>query len=537
MDNTYDQASNKQQPSVYTGGYLETPFAAKRTPPSTYHQPTQPDNTAPRWTPSQGYDGPPYGFRCDFSAPSPGGRGFGGPRLCLPYGFDPSVPLPPFGCLPPGHFPSMIPTPPVNTYSNGGASAFHRTQQFRPGPQLNVTQYDPDSSRKHQQHEYQDLSVSGAPFGCTVFSPWGKDHDRSPGTTTRTEDGTGLQRKHDQQWLRLFLQSRGKTSKIPQTQQSCVPDLRRALHRAAQLISQLAGSCETLKNNVENKCAWTDSYVMALNVKKELQDKLKVLSDGSCLDTWKAKLSCVAKRRARRQRARKLQQMEIKHREDLLSEKEAAIDKWRLQQIHKVEEKKKEQELKMAADAVLCEVRKKQADVKRMQDVLRSLEKLRRLRKEAALRKGIVAEQECNEAFSSQLEQLKCVMKKRTAVYSAEQKALMVMLEGEQEEERRREWEKRVKKERERQLQRKHRVDAILFGDELPADSVLQPFRDYYTQAERSLHALLQIRREWDAFVIATAHPDGSPVPQSWVLPDTPSDHAWASALHSADTE
>lgn len=47
-----------------------------------------------------------------------------------------------------------------------------------------------------------------------------------------------------------------------------------------------------------------------------------------------------------------------------------------------------EQELKLAADAVLCEVKKKQADVKRMQDVLRSLEKLRRLRKEAALRKG-----------------------------------------------------------------------------------------------------------------------------------------------------
>lgn len=47
-----------------------------------------------------------------------------------------------------------------------------------------------------------------------------------------------------------------------------------------------------------------------------------------------------------------------------------------------------ERELKLAADAVLCEVRKKQADVKRMQDILRSLEKLRKLRKEAASRKG-----------------------------------------------------------------------------------------------------------------------------------------------------
>ena len=108
---------------------------------------------------------------------------------------------------------------------------------------------------------------------------------------------------------------------------------------------------------------------------------------------------------------------------------------------------------------------------------------------------------------------------------------------------------------------------SICFTDQLPTDSYLQPFRAYYTQAERSLHALLQIRsififtfsvhlhyslfnnknyglvicfsfrREWDAFVVSAGHPDGSPVPQSWVLPDAPSDQAWASALHTADTE
>jgi len=56
--------------------------------------------------------------------------------------------------------------------------------------------------------------------------------------------------------------------------------------------------------------------------------------------------------------------------------------------LHFILELCQERELKLAADSVLCEVRKKQADVKRMQDILRSLEKLRRLRKEAALRKG-----------------------------------------------------------------------------------------------------------------------------------------------------
>lgn len=47
-----------------------------------------------------------------------------------------------------------------------------------------------------------------------------------------------------------------------------------------------------------------------------------------------------------------------------------------------------ERELKAAADSVLSEVRKKQADTKRMVDILGSLEKLRKLRKEAAARKG-----------------------------------------------------------------------------------------------------------------------------------------------------
>lgn len=48
-----------------------------------------------------------------------------------------------------------------------------------------------------------------------------------------------------------------------------------------------------------------------------------------------------------------------------------------------------ERELKLAADAVLSEVRRKQADSKRMLDILKALEKLRKLRKEAASKKGV----------------------------------------------------------------------------------------------------------------------------------------------------
>lgn len=99
----------------------------------------------------------------------------------------------------------------------------------------------------------------------------------------------------------------------------------------------------------------------------------------------------------------------------------------------------------------------------------------------------------------------------------------------------------------------------IVCSSELSADAVPQPFIDYYTQAECSVNALLQIRfnnilslehhirfgtaivkqcfsfrSEWDMFVVAADHPDGSSIPQNWIMPDQPSDGAWASALHLA---
>lgn len=79
---------------------------------------------------------------------------------------------------------------------------------------------------------------------------------------------------------------------------------------------------------------------------------------------------------------------------------------------------------------------------------------------------GIVTELECEEAFYSRLEKLRSVLKSRTAVYASEEKALMVMLEGEQEEERMREREKQVKNEMDKWLQKKQSVEAMLFGGE-----------------------------------------------------------------------
>lgn len=481
----------------------------------------QPNHTASPWIPpAASFPAPP--------PPPPGGAPFGGSRFRLPYGFDPSVPPPPFDCPPPGHFPAMAPS---GAFRGPGDSPFQP-----PSEQLGAAPARAECGLR-QRKDFRDggLSYEGQP--CPA-QPRPLNRDSSWEAAAQAEDEDVLQRRQDGQWLARFLQSRGTSGpQQPPPELGSVPAFREALYGAARLLSRLQELCLTLQHSLDADDGWSEAYLTALDVKRELQAKVEQVTDSQSLELMKVKVGRIAKRRARGRGAKKELQMEEMLAEELSCEKEASIDKWRMRQIQQVEEKKKELELKLSADAVLCEVRRKQADVKRMQDVMRSLEKLRKLRKEAASRKGITTEPQCDSAFSSQLELLRSVMKRRTELYSAEEKALKVMLEGEQQEERRREQERRIRKERERQLERKHRVDSMLFGDELPAEGVLQPFHEYYSQAEHSLQALIQIRKDWDAFLVAADHPDGSCVPQSWVLPDPPSDPSWSSALQAADAD
>ncbi|XP_015345307.1 programmed cell death protein 7 [Marmota marmota marmota] len=248
-----------------------------------------------------------------------------------------------------------------------------------------------------------------------------------------------------------------------------------------------------------------------------------------------------ARRRLERVRRRRLRLRERAREREAEREAEAAraaereqeIDRWQVKCVQEVEEKKREQELKAAADGVLSEVRKKQADTKRMVDILRALEKLRKLRKEAAARKGVCPPASADETFEHHLQRLRKLIKKRSELYEAEERALRVMLEGEQEEERKRELEKKQRKEKEKFLLQKREIESKLFGDpdEFPLAHLLQPFRQYYLQAEHSLPALIQIRHDWDQYLVPSDHPKGNSVPQGWVLPPLPSNDIWATAI------
>uniref|UniRef100_A0A3P9JZ32 Programmed cell death 7 n=1 Tax=Oryzias latipes TaxID=8090 RepID=A0A3P9JZ32_ORYLA len=462
------------------------------------------------------YDPPEHGLPHWFHAPPPEAC-FGGSCLPSPFGFDPSIPPPSFVSPPLGQPPRSAPP------AAGGTSFLSFPPQFGAA--------SPWFESERGQRPDDGLWDGGPPPAAPR-----RGLDRGSGTRGRAEEEEAQQKRRDQDWICRFLQGRSRGNqrgpRLRQEHRLPLAELSGVLYGAAALVSRLEQLCLRLQGD---DGGWTESYSAALDVRRQLQENMALLRDSEGLA--RTKVLRVSRKRARLLKARTLRELERKQAEERGCLKEAAIDEWRLRQIQQGEEKKKEQELKLAADAVLCEVRKKQADVKRMQDILRSLEKLRKLRKEAANRKGISTEQQCDELFSSSLEQLRRVMKKRATLYSAEEKALMVMLEGEQEEERRREQEKRMKKERERRLQVKERVDAILFGEKPPADGALQPFRDFYSQADCSFQALIHIRSQWDLFLVASDNPKGSSLPQSWVIPELPSDQNWASALQSTDLD
>lgn len=263
---------------------------------------TQSDPAALR-TFYNGYGCRPDGFMHDVAATSHSGGDF--------RGLYPSQ----FVCQPTGHFSNVFPPTLVNTYND-----------------------------RNLYQAYSSQYRSGLPTApCVPFSTlgqsrqWGGDREPSYGAPARTESDAAIQRKRDSQWVRCFSRNRTKPTNVPQKRKTILikSDLKPILYRVAQLVTQLDTFCNTLRSNINDCDVWTDSYTEALNLKKELEEKLAVI-DCEDFDAWKSKLRSNAERRTR-----KKQQDAEKRRQERISEKEAVIDAWRLRQIRGVEEKKK----------------------------------------------------------------------------------------------------------------------------------------------------------------------------------------------------
>ncbi|KAM6202219.1 programmed cell death protein 7 [Rhynchocyon petersi] len=369
--------------------------------------------------------------------------------------------------------------------------------------------------------------------------PWNPCWPEAPAPAPSLSDAleeASLQRLRDRQWLEAVFGTQRRAGCPAPPRAPIGPslgDVRARLRRALRLVRQLRSLGKVLREAEADGVAWTLLHARAAPLRAELAESLRPLTQAAYVGEVRRKLERVRRRRLRlRERARE-RDAEREAEAARAVEREREIDRWRVKCVQEVEEKKREQELKAAADGVLSEVRKKQSDTKRMVDLLRALEKLRKLRKEAAARKGVSPPASADETFEHHLQRLRKLIKKRSELYEAEERALRVMLEGEQEEERKRELEKKQRKEKERILLQKREIESKLFGDpeEFPLAHLLEPFRQYYLQAEHSLPALIQIRHDWDQYLVPSDHPKGNSVPQGWVLPPLPSNDIWATAV------
>ncbi|XP_042327995.1 programmed cell death protein 7 [Sceloporus undulatus] len=428
-------------------------------------------------------------------------------------------------CFPRGHFQGPPPPPPVPP------QAFPPSPAFPPFPGLGSPSYPPPRPPFPPQ-------LPGPP-------PWQQER-RPPPFQWRPEAsasssgprGSGdSSSSEDEAWLRRFVaQRRASPPKpAPPAPLRFGPNEAGLLaSEALRLVARVASLCGAWRRRDDEAEAGEVAEAEAgMAELRRTVAPLRETSPSPPLAQLRRRLEKSRQKRLRRRRRRQEARAARQEEEARVAEEEARIERWRARRAQEVEDRHREKELKAAADSVLSEVRKKQADTKRMAEILRGLEKLRKLRKEAAGRKGVCPPPSADEAFENEVQSLRALIKKRTELYEAEERALRVMLEGEQEEERKRDLERKQRKEREKLLQQKREMDSKLFGepDEFPLAHILEPFTQYYLQAEYSVPALIQIRHEWDRYLVPADHPEGHCIAPGWVLPTPPSNDIWATAV------
>lgn len=172
--------------------------------------------------------------------------------------------------------------------------------------------------------------------------------------------------------------------------------------------------------------------------------------------------------------------------------------------------------MKHEAGGVLGEVKRKQTDATKAVELLKALRKLREARKQEAEVKGVYKKptEEQNRKFEERIKWLENVMTPRRELYEAEEKTLRVMLAEEEEE----------KEKERREIERKKQASLGL------SDS-MDWFHSYYQQAEHSIPSLIQIRRQWDSFLVPDTFPGASCIPEGFVNPVEPSSDSWSTAL------
>ncbi|OWF39030.1 Programmed cell death protein 7 [Mizuhopecten yessoensis] len=351
-----------------------------------------------------------------------------------------------------------------------------------------------------------------------------------------------ITKEASQEWVNRWLGQIGKSSQEQLTKSSselaCSKTLKicEAQERVKQmvfLLAKLKQETAYLESLTVDSDEWKIHAEKATQLQHELKRHQEVMTDEAMLSDLQQRIS---KRRKKRLRKKEIRRESYEDRQQQMADREEThqrVDNWQAR-IQKEElNKKQEKELKAAADSILSEVRKKIADVVKTIDLLKGLQKLRKLRKDRLSRQGITVPTGSDLKFEEQTTQQIKVMQSQKEVYLAEEKTLKVMLEVEQEETKEKERERLQKIQKLKAEREERKMNIKMFGpsETIQGDDPLFPYFQYYDQANQTLEAFLQIRRDWDMFLVPDRTPGGTRIPDGFVVPSDPSSEAWATAL------
>lgn len=360
-----------------------------------------------------------------------------------------------------------------------------------------------------------------------------RSHLELKNTSTIVNNKPISEKDKDKQWINDWLVSKGgqkmkKCMPVPNNVNIC--DVQEKTKRMMFLMASLQKQIRVL--SACDSIQFTEEMKTADRLKEEMNTIRKYLSTVN-IEKLKKKVKRQKHKRERMKKQRQekylCKQEELEHRNQLHKE----IDE-RLNKIYKQDaDKRQAKELKKTADKILSEVRKKTQDITRATDLLKNLKKLRKLRKDRLLQQGVQTKPETDVDFDDKIQSCLSVLSDQKEVYNAENRALRVMLETEQEENKEKEREKMKQIIHSQEMKKEKKIYRLLFGNTEPCD-VNDPmfvFNQYYDQANLSLDSLIQIRCDWDRFCVSEGTPGGSRIPDGYVIPQKPSSDIWASAL------
>ncbi|XP_076305038.1 programmed cell death protein 7-like [Tachypleus tridentatus] len=393
----------------------------------------------------------------------------------------------------------------------------------------------PETTSSGSLHLTNQLSAQQSQKLFTSITSWSSSGTQSPITQPLTK----TLRESDSDWLEEWLSSKQKSNqKVQRNEQKPVINIayaRSVLQEALVVLKELNEVRNLISSSLmtADDDMWNFRLRRASRLQNRLEEIKEIILQPAVLKNLKQRMEKIKKKRKRIKNQKEYRRQQMKEIQNEREEKERQISIWKEQIIEKIQQDRREKELKTEADTILSEVRRKIQEAKRALERLKSLEKLREVKKKNLIMKGVIVSLEYDDTFKEGVLKLKELMKQQLSDYEAEEKAIKVMLETEHEGQREEEEERRRRRIERLVNDKQWEIKEGLFGDSC-TPSVEDPiyiYWQFYVQAERNQNQLLNIRQEWDMFLVPCDHPEGSSIPIQWITPEAPSSQVWASAL------